>query len=342
MRNPRYKPNKKNGGQPPKCDDKRKLWIPIGCKKCIECIKQKARDWRVRLLEEIQQHEHKAFITLTFSNEAFTKIAAKHKETGYELDNAVAKYAIRHWLENIRAKQKKSVKHWLTTEIGGNRYQKIHMHGIIFGTKKEVELAIEKWKYGFTWQGKYVTAKTINYIIKYCTKADERHPGYIPITLCSPGIGSGYEKSYNATKNTFRGGDTNELYRTQSGIKTALPMYYRNKLYSEDEREKLWVQKLDKQERWVLGHKVSTVNGLKDYYDSLKTARSKNERLGYKAPDWDREQYDKQQRILHHGGEREDPNHMERLTPEELDGTRESEINLEFEKLNKWLGTMDR
>ena len=51
--NPKYKANKKNGGNVPPIFDKRVLTIPIGCGKCIECKKKKAREWQVRLSEEI-------------------------------------------------------------------------------------------------------------------------------------------------------------------------------------------------------------------------------------------------------------------------------------------------
>ena len=36
MKNPKYKPNKKNGGKPPKITDKRVEYVPVGCGKCIE------------------------------------------------------------------------------------------------------------------------------------------------------------------------------------------------------------------------------------------------------------------------------------------------------------------
>ena len=37
--NPKYLPNKKNGGNPPACGDERKRWIKIDCNKCYECRK---------------------------------------------------------------------------------------------------------------------------------------------------------------------------------------------------------------------------------------------------------------------------------------------------------------
>ena len=39
--------------------------------------------------------------------------------------------------------------------------------------------------------------------------------------------------------------ETKETYINSQGFKMALPMYYRNKIYTEEEREKLWIEKLD-------------------------------------------------------------------------------------------------
>ena len=34
-----------------------------------------------------------------------------------------------------------------------------------------------------------------------------------------------------------------------------MPRYYRDKIYSEEEKELLWLQKLDKGDTWVMGEK---------------------------------------------------------------------------------------
>ena len=90
--------------------------------------------------------------------------------------------------------------------------------------------------------------------MKYIGKQDEKHKTYKPIILASAGIGRGYEKRKDSENNKYKkNGETNETYKTRKGTKLALPIYYRNKIYTEEEREKLWIEKLDKQERYVLG-----------------------------------------------------------------------------------------
>ena len=53
-RNKKYEPNKKNAGKVPAFFDDRVLHVPRACGNCIECKKAKARDWQLRLTEEIK------------------------------------------------------------------------------------------------------------------------------------------------------------------------------------------------------------------------------------------------------------------------------------------------
>lgn len=98
IKNPKYKPNKKNGGRPPFCHDVRVMYVPIGCGQCMECMKKKAREWQIRLQEEIRHNKNGKFITLTFSNEELEKL----KENENETENDIATKAIRRFLERWR------------------------------------------------------------------------------------------------------------------------------------------------------------------------------------------------------------------------------------------------
>ncbi|AXH75061.1 MAG: replication initiator protein [Microviridae sp.] len=300
IKNRKYIANKKNKGIIPEIKDQRVLWVPVGCQKCIECRKQKSRGWSVRLQEEIRTDKTGQFVTLTFSNEAIATLAPEIKGlTGYDLDNEIATLATRKFLENWRSKYKKSVKHWLVTELGHNGTENIHLHGIIFS--KEKQEIIKKWKYGFVYIGDYVNEQTVNYITKYITKTDTVHTEYTPIVLTSPGIGGKYTERIDANNNKFKKKDTDETYKTRQGTKLNLPIYYRNKIYTEDEREELWLQKLNKEERWVCGEKVSIKNGDYTEYDKLvKWYRAKNARLkfGDDEINWDKIRYQNERRKL--------------------------------------------
>lgn len=317
--NPKFKPNKKNGGFIPPVKDERALIVPIGCGKCIECRQERAREWQIRLLEDIKDNTNGIFVTLTFNTKSLMKLKydvenytvidnkytkIKRELEGYELDNEIAKRAMRRFNERWRKKYKKAIRHWMITELGHKNTEHVHLHGILYTDENPYEIT-DKWGYGYTWLGdeivgkikNYVNESTVNYITKYISKTDFIHKEYKPIILTSAGIGRGYIK--RAKHNKFNGKDTDELYRTSTGHKMSMPIYYRNKIYTDEEKEELWLQKLDKNERWVCGEKVKA-NDERQYYEILKYHRKRNKELGYGDDEinWDRIEYEKQRRKL--------------------------------------------
>lgn len=302
IKNRKYIPNKKNGGLPPECLDTRVAMVPIGCQKCIECRKQKARGWSVRLQEDLRVNKNAKFVTLTFSNESITELINELQPglKGYELDNELATLGVRRFLERWRKEHGKSVRHWLVTELGHNGTENVHMHGFIW--TDSVEDIAKIWNYGYVFVGNYVSEKSVNYMVKYISKVDKKHREYSSKILTSPGIGAGYTARPDSRLNKFKIKETDESYKTRQGVKLSLPIYYRNKIYSEVEREQLWIQKLEKKERWVCGERVdvSTPKGEENYKKLVEYYREKNKRLGYgnDEKNWDREIYERNRREL--------------------------------------------
>ena len=288
VKNPKYTANKKNGGVVPAITDNRVAMVPIGCGRCIQCMKQKANNWRIRLLEEVKENKNGIFVTLTFSNESLIKLGKdvnKGRITleGYELENQICKLAIRRFLERWRKKYKKSIRHWLISELGHNRTERIHLHGILFTNVNKAREEIQNiWNYGYVWTNDerkgYVNEKTINYIIKYCTKTDIQHEYYKPIILCSHGIGKSYVNSAKFNEHKFKGKETRDYYRTYSGHKIKLPIYYRNKAFTDEEKEKLWIEMLNREERYIMGMKIKA-NDYEAIEKAYSWAQEKNDEL---------------------------------------------------------------
>lgn len=293
IENRKYKPNKKNGGIIPPITDDRVLYVAVGCGKCMECMQQKKREWLVRLQEEIKENNNCKFVTLTFRDEELDKLQEEIDTSDYYIkSNESATLAVRRFLERWRKKYKKSVRHWLVTELGQNNSERVHLHGILW-TDVDNDTIQELWKYGNIWVGTYVNARTINYIVKYIHKQDIEHKNYKPKILCSKGIGSRYLKTTNTNRNKYKGKETNTLYKNAQGYEMALPIYYRNHIYSEEEREKLWIHMLDKEERWVCGERVDISESEDEYYKLRDYYREKNKRLGYgdDTENFDEKQY---------------------------------------------------
>nr|WAE43955.1 MAG: replication initiator protein [Microviridae sp.] len=322
--NPKYKKSKKNGGIIPPVKDERVRVVPVGCGECRECRRKARRDWHIRLLEEIRQKTEKGhMVTLTFTTESLielnkdyikktiydengikTKIKIWIRELeGYEKDNAIAIRAMELFRERWRKEHKTAPKRFTVTELGNGKWEHLHIHGIIWTNKPKNEIQ-KHWQYGNVWSGNnnedtYVNEYTIGYIIKYITKLDQAHKHYKPKILCSPGLGKQYTDSLKSEENKYKeNGETRETYKTDTGHKIALPIYYRNKIYTEDEREKLWIEKLEKQTRYINGIKYDISKSEEQYKKALRHAQNENKKLGYgdNVINWTERQYEKQRR----------------------------------------------
>jgi len=308
-KNPKYKPNKKNGGVAPAVHDVRVIHVPVGCQQCMECKKQKARDWQARLFEEIKEKKNGHFITLTLSDQSYKTLNEEINSeiSGYERDNAIITLATRRFLERWRKKYKRSLRHWFVTELGHNGTENIHIHGIVW-TNSEINSLKDIWQYGYTWSGdevkgkriNYVDESTVTYIVKYISKTDYKHKYYKARILTSSGIGSNYTLTAASRTNKYTGKTTREYYRTGTGHKISLPIYYRNKIYTDKQREQLWINKLDKEERYVLGVKIDVSQSDKDYTLSVNEARKINESLGFGSDkiNWKEKAYEEDMRAI--------------------------------------------
>lgn len=297
--NPKYKANKKNKGKIPKIQDKRVMYVPIACGKCAECRRAKAREWRVRLEAEFKSDHQCYFTTLTFSNEAMREIDPKDELSANEFASRAIELFRKRWYKF----KKKGVKHWLVTELGhGKRSERdklsthrVHLHGFIWINEEEQEDFKRIWKYGLVDFGEYVNSKSISYCVKYVSKVDEAHPNFQSKILTSKGIGKDFLKTHEVERKQFKGDQTEEYYRCANGQKIPLPIYYRNKIYNEEERELLWINKLNKQKRYVMGQEIdiSTNEGVAKYLQVREYQADRTEKLGYPKQPWSKKKYKK-------------------------------------------------
>ena len=289
--NPKYKPSKKNGYNPPKCTDMRTYYVPTKCGRCIECRQQRQREWIVRLSEELRENNNALFVTLTFDNKIIQEIK------GID-ENDKATKAMRLFLERCRKLTKKSPKHWCCTELGEEN-GRIHLHGIFWCEK---ELILKCWQYGYVYIGEYVNEKTIMYITKYMLKINEKRPEFKGKVLSSAGIGKGYLNRKDAKRNAFKEEETDETYKLRNGIKINLPNYYKNHIYTEEEKEKLWIIKQEKGYRYIQGEKVD-MNSEEEIKNITEFYRARGVTLYKDNPEaWDKEKnyarYKRQQKYI--------------------------------------------
>lgn len=225
-------------------------------------------------------------VTLTISTENLGALTSaldnEDHEWGYSLDNSIAKLAINRFLGRWRKKYKQRPRHWLISELGQTNTEHLHFHGIIW--TPHPERINELWQYGFTWLGKYVGERTANYCVKYMLKPDDKHPNYKPQMYASKGIGREFLNTPQAYNARYNGTKTKQYATTRTGHKIYLPPYYRNKLYTDQQKEQLWIDKLNTNRKTVLGVSLSTSTDYALYTHAIATAQAKNSRLGYLTP----------------------------------------------------------
>ncbi|UCS96046.1 MAG: replication initiation protein [Microviridae sp.] len=287
IKNKRYCSTKKNGGVIPKCPDERLKYVTAACGKCLECREQKSRQWRIRMIEEIRENTNAIFVTLTINDESYEKLSKKYN---LKEENEIATKALRLWLERVRKFTKKSLKHWFITELGHENTKRLHLHGIIWGEKAK-ESCQNWWGYGYVFIGTWVNEQTINYIIKYMLKEDKDNKHFYGKVLCSSGLGSSYTNRIDAENNKYKGENTNETYRLRNGTKINLPIYYRNKIYTDEEREKLFLNKIIKGKVWIRGEEID-IKDVEGYNKLLEYHRNFSRLIyGDNEQEWDKEKY---------------------------------------------------
>jgi hypothetical protein len=281
----------------------------------VDYTKQKTDEirWNIKLVEKEVDRLAKEIDGLDLDNE-YKKETLKNriKQTNLAIQQAIADIALKGSqgrLNNEEAKAipEKILQMW--SEIGIKQEgveisrgqmenyaqdiaKRLHLHGIFWGCGIE-SIIREKWQNGFIFVGNYVSQRTINYITKYMLKTDLDHPMFKGKVLCSAGIGSGYEKSINAKNNKFKGEETNETYRLPNGAKTNLPIYYRNKIYSEEEREALFLSKVEKGIVWICGEKCFIDDAI-TYNNLLLYHQGRASRLYHDNPQiWEAAKYER-------------------------------------------------
>lgn len=257
--NKRFIPTRKNGYNPPECPDERLRYITAECGHCFECRKKKRNMWRIRMKEQKKDTPIGVFFTGTVSPARYEEIKNKYN---LKDDNDIATKIIRLFLERIRKETGKSIKHWIVTEKGHTNTRRIHIHGLFFDTlnigKYNLERLLKRnWIDGYSYNGYSTSEKCINYISKYMTKRDDINPEFIGKVLASPGLGAGYTKRAKQY-HTYHGEHTHEEYINYNGTKETLPRYYKEKLWTEEQRQELWIIKENKGVKWIGKQKFNT------------------------------------------------------------------------------------
>jgi hypothetical protein len=212
--------------------------FPVRCGKCPACKDAAAGDWATRLRAEWKQSTSAFFITLTY-RPTHIALTRTNRHTLYKKD-------VTDFLKKLRnlyraAGDSYNVKYFFCGEYGGLTHRP-HYHFIFFNVS---EFAVRYcWDYGHVHIGN-VTDSSIAYTTKYmCKYSDEdgkvdRTDDRVREFRCmSKHLGKGYLSEKMVS--WHRADIYERVYvPLAGGVRARLPRYYRERLYTVDERDKM-------------------------------------------------------------------------------------------------------
>lgn len=214
---------------------KQDYYINVDCGRCINCFRKYMSSWKFRLLHEFYnltptQLKRSYFVTLTIENRFYTD------------KKPLLKKMVRRFLERVRKKYKKSIRHFLITERGEER-NRYHFHGFFIDTIVPPNEFYNLWYYGFVkispLNSVYPISQSVSYCTTYVTKGKKGTIDFVippedfPLVLVSPGIGKSYVSSTFAKVHTLT--DLQPMAFDFNGSPRSLPRYLRNKVFDESQ-----------------------------------------------------------------------------------------------------------
>jgi hypothetical protein len=210
--------------------------IPFPCGKCPPCKKRRTSGWSFRLVKEGERSNSALFITLTYDTE-FVPITTNGYMT-LDLKD------LQKFFKRLRKLTNEKLKYYAVGEYGSTK-KRPHYHIILFNANPEhIKRA---WALNNKHIGAYhignVSHASIGYTLKYMSKKssipmhqnDDRKKEF---SVMSKGLGSNYitQAMINWHKNNL---EERMYVPIEDGKKIAMPRYYKDKMYNEQEKDKI-------------------------------------------------------------------------------------------------------
>lgn len=199
----------------------------VPCSRCVGCIQARRDAWTFRLMEQDKVSLTSQFLTFTYDEDSVPFNAHGH---------ILVRKHFQDFMKRLRHIEPHKLKYYTVGEYG-DKFERPHYHSILFDSVREIEEITEKWEKGNVFKGN-VSLSSIHYVTGYITHKLQKHRKGTPkpFSLMSKGLGSAYIEKRNreAEKWHKRAMDTTVIL--PGGHKNVLPRYYREKIFTPDER----------------------------------------------------------------------------------------------------------
>lgn len=210
--------------------------VPVPCGKCPNCKRRRVDSWVFRMLQEDKVSTSSYFITLTYDTR-FVPIS----ENGFM---TLRKSDFQDYMKRLRKLcVGDQIKYYAVGEYGTQK-SRPHYHAIVFNVTDPANFE-RAWMLGGTLIGRTqvdtVTGDSIAYVVKYIDKSiykrkHSRDDRVSEFSLMSKRLGASYLSDQVVR---YHKADLSRLYVTRpGGFRSALPRYYREKIYTDEEKRK--------------------------------------------------------------------------------------------------------
>lgn len=231
--------------------------VEVPCGHCEACLSRKANEWATRIYYEWLESKTSKFYTLTYAEEYLTWndvtfILGAKKQT-FELP-VLSKRDVQLFMKRLRKKLGVGLRFFLGGEYGEN-FGRPHYHFILFNypkhlTDEELDDIVQKcWSYGNIQSGD-TNISRVKYVAKYIFSSSLFPNKLIknwvkPFILTSrkPGLGLHYINS--TTKEFHNESLDTRVYMEDDGVLMPMPRYYRDKIFTDESKEKLYNRWID-------------------------------------------------------------------------------------------------
>lgn len=202
----------------------------VPCGKCNFCLQTKRFDWSFRLRVELKDSVSSHFLTMTYADDVVP------------VDGSLNRRDLQLFTKRLRKDNSVPLRYYSVGEYG-SLTSRPHYHSIMFNLDDAIVARLhEYWKLGNCFVGD-VNPASINYVTKYVINRTGEYGGKDPpFALMSrkPGIGSRYLSTH---REYHRSAMRN--YSNEDGVKTRLPRYYKDKIFTDLERQRFAVQSIE-------------------------------------------------------------------------------------------------
>lgn len=219
-------------------DPEGEKYLTVPCGKCEACAQNKAAQWFTRLKMQQRYSKNAVFVTLTY-NDQHLPPPRQDNDGFWHYD--VSKDDIRHYHYRLRkalGTRSRDLKYFLISEYGPNPENgwlfRPHYHAIYYNLLENDYGKLERaWKNkGFVEFGE-ITDGRMAYVSGYVMEKLFTPPGALPpFTFISNGIGLGYVEDFAE----YHRGQLDRFSIPIDGRSHPMPRYYKERLYSDDER----------------------------------------------------------------------------------------------------------